>query len=327
MRAGTAVPGECVAPRPASAPSARRPGAPGPARLFPAISVSDQDIPSRCQIGGSAAWDCGIYSVSLSCAITMTYTHLTCLRAGVVIPERAYLGASHPAGREPRCPIPVAHFQRSRYLREAPRSRPRSGSPRRRLSGSRCRRARAPSLRRTTIHGETRIDEYHWLRYRDDPEVIAYLEAENRYTERRHAAHRGAAGAALPGDAGPDQGDRSLGPRARSTAGSTTPAPRPAAQYPIFCRRLDRRRFGRGNPAGPEPPGRRARLLPDGRLRGESRPPAAGLLGGHQRRRGVPAGGEGPGDRCAAGRADRELLARPPHGPTTAATLFYIQLD
>ncbi|HKV08649.1 MAG TPA: S9 family peptidase, partial [Thermoanaerobaculia bacterium] len=33
-----------------------------------------------------------------------------------------------------------------------------------------------------TIHGETRIDEYHWLRYREDPEVIAYLEAENRYT-------------------------------------------------------------------------------------------------------------------------------------------------
>jgi oligopeptidase B len=33
-----------------------------------------------------------------------------------------------------------------------------------------------------TIHGESRIDEYHWLRNRDDPEVLAYLEAENRYT-------------------------------------------------------------------------------------------------------------------------------------------------
>src|SRR5689334_15533988 len=33
-----------------------------------------------------------------------------------------------------------------------------------------------------TVHGETRIDEYHWLRHRHDPEVIAYLEAENRYT-------------------------------------------------------------------------------------------------------------------------------------------------
>jgi oligopeptidase B len=32
-----------------------------------------------------------------------------------------------------------------------------------------------------TLHGETRIDEYFWLRDRSDPEVIAYLEAENRY--------------------------------------------------------------------------------------------------------------------------------------------------
>jgi oligopeptidase B len=33
-----------------------------------------------------------------------------------------------------------------------------------------------------TLHGETRIDDYFWLRDRNDPEVIAYLEAENRYT-------------------------------------------------------------------------------------------------------------------------------------------------
>ena len=31
-------------------------------------------------------------------------------------------------------------------------------------------------------HGEARIDEFAWLRNRDDPQVIAYLEAENRYT-------------------------------------------------------------------------------------------------------------------------------------------------
>ena len=33
------------------------------------------------------------------------------------------------------------------------------------------------------IHGDTRIDPYYWLRERDNPEVIAYLEAENAYTE------------------------------------------------------------------------------------------------------------------------------------------------
>jgi oligopeptidase B len=33
-----------------------------------------------------------------------------------------------------------------------------------------------------TLHGETRVDDYFWLRDRSDPEVIAYLEAENSYT-------------------------------------------------------------------------------------------------------------------------------------------------
>ena len=34
-----------------------------------------------------------------------------------------------------------------------------------------------------SIHGETRIDDWHWLRDRDDPEVIAHLHAENAHTE------------------------------------------------------------------------------------------------------------------------------------------------
>src|SRR5688500_10159952 len=34
----------------------------------------------------------------------------------------------------------------------------------------------------TTIHGLTLTDDYHWLRGKDDPAVIAYLEAENVYT-------------------------------------------------------------------------------------------------------------------------------------------------
>ena len=37
--------------------------------------------------------------------------------------------------------------------------------------------------KKLTIHGHTRIDPYYWLREREDPEVIAYLEAENAYTE------------------------------------------------------------------------------------------------------------------------------------------------
>lgn len=34
-----------------------------------------------------------------------------------------------------------------------------------------------------TIHGDTRIDNYYWLRNREDSAVIAYLEAENAYRE------------------------------------------------------------------------------------------------------------------------------------------------
>lgn len=36
-----------------------------------------------------------------------------------------------------------------------------------------------------TIHGDTRVDPYFWLRDRKDPETIAYLEAENQYTSAR----------------------------------------------------------------------------------------------------------------------------------------------
>jgi oligopeptidase B len=35
----------------------------------------------------------------------------------------------------------------------------------------------------TVLHGETRLDDYAWLRKKDDPEVIAYLNEENAYTE------------------------------------------------------------------------------------------------------------------------------------------------
>lgn len=39
--------------------------------------------------------------------------------------------------------------------------------------------------RRVRRHGDTRVDPYAWLRHRDDPEVLAYLQAENRYTAQR----------------------------------------------------------------------------------------------------------------------------------------------
>jgi len=35
----------------------------------------------------------------------------------------------------------------------------------------------------TVLHGEHREDPYHWLREREDPETLAYLEAENAHTQ------------------------------------------------------------------------------------------------------------------------------------------------
>ena len=39
----------------------------------------------------------------------------------------------------------------------------------------------------TTHHGRTRVDDYEWLRASDDPDVTAYLEAENAYAQERVA--------------------------------------------------------------------------------------------------------------------------------------------
>ena len=34
-----------------------------------------------------------------------------------------------------------------------------------------------------TLHGRTRTDNYFWLRERENPDVLAYLEAENTYMQ------------------------------------------------------------------------------------------------------------------------------------------------
>jgi oligopeptidase B len=39
----------------------------------------------------------------------------------------------------------------------------------------------APTI--TRVHGERRVDDYHWLRRKEDPDVRAYLEAENAYAD------------------------------------------------------------------------------------------------------------------------------------------------
>src|SRR4051812_27118357 len=36
-----------------------------------------------------------------------------------------------------------------------------------------------------TLHGDVRTDNYFWIRNKEDPQVISYLEAENAYTSAR----------------------------------------------------------------------------------------------------------------------------------------------
>ena len=89
-----------------------------------------------------------------------------------------------------------------------------------------------------TIHGESRIDEYFWLRNREDPEVLAHLEAENRYTERlmRHTEalqerlYQELRGRIKESDLSVPTREDGWLYYSRTEAG---------AQYPIFCRRRD----------------------------------------------------------------------------------------
>lgn len=40
---------------------------------------------------------------------------------------------------------------------------------------------------RLELHGDLRIDEYYWLKDRENPEVLEYLAAENSYREHEMA--------------------------------------------------------------------------------------------------------------------------------------------
>ena len=41
-----------------------------------------------------------------------------------------------------------------------------------------------------TKHGDSRTDHYYWLRHREDPQVLTYLQAENDYTEHVMGPHQ-----------------------------------------------------------------------------------------------------------------------------------------
>ncbi|HUR49963.1 MAG TPA: S9 family peptidase [Acidimicrobiales bacterium] len=96
-------------------------------------------------------------------------------------------------------------------------------------------------------HGDERIDEWYWLREKDNPEVIAHLEAENAYTDAalahlaplRNQLFQEIKGRVMQTDASAPYRDGDWWYYARQVEGR---------QYPIRCRK-------RYDPAGPQSPG------------------------------------------------------------------------
>ena len=90
----------------------------------------------------------------------------------------------------------------------------------------------------TIVHDDRRVDHYAWLRQKENPEVIAYLEAENEYTdavlkptEKFHdALYQEMLGRIL-------QTDLSVPYRLRGYQYFT--CTEQGKQYPIHCRRID----------------------------------------------------------------------------------------
>jgi oligopeptidase B len=97
---------------------------------------------------------------------------------------------------------------------------------------------RRPLVR--THHGDAFTDHYAWLRDKEDPDVLAHLEAENRYTEAR-TAHLGELADAVFGEikARTQETDLSVPSYASHRGGSAYwyySRTVEGSEYPIFCR-------------------------------------------------------------------------------------------
>ena len=87
-----------------------------------------------------------------------------------------------------------------------------------------------------SLHGDTRIDDFFWLREKDNPAVLAHLRAENAYTEAvtaplqpvREALYQEMLGRIKETDANPPAKKGAWWYYSRTEKGK---------QYPIFCRK------------------------------------------------------------------------------------------
>ena len=186
---------------------------------------------------------------------------------------------------------------------------------------------RRPTVR--THHGDAFEDPYEWLRDKDDPEVIAYLEAENAYTEAQTSHLTELADAVFDEiKARTKETDLTVPSYATHRGGSAYwyyARTVEGSEYPIYCRvpATDRRT---PPDAEAEIPGEEVLLdgnveaagheffsigafsfSPDGRLLAYSRRPHRG--------RAVHPADQGPDDRRAAARPDPRHRVRGGLGP------------
>jgi oligopeptidase B len=89
-----------------------------------------------------------------------------------------------------------------------------------------------------TQHGETRIDNYFWMRDREDPEVLRYLRAENDYLEEVMGHTKPLQETLYAEMKGRMQETDSTVPERRSGYLYYTRTEE-GSQYPIYCRRKD----------------------------------------------------------------------------------------
>ncbi|MEY2458698.1 MAG: oligopeptidase [Acidimicrobiaceae bacterium] len=93
---------------------------------------------------------------------------------------------------------------------------------------------RKPHVR--TFHGDEVVDEYYWLLDRDDPDTVAYLEAENAYTEAQ-TEHLGPLRERLFDEIKARVQETDLSVPARRGPWWYVTRTEEGKQYPIFCRR------------------------------------------------------------------------------------------
>ena len=89
-----------------------------------------------------------------------------------------------------------------------------------------------------TAHGHTRVDEWYWLGDRDDPEVVAYLEAENAYADEV-LDHTVGLQRELFEEIRSRVQETDAGPPARSGDWWYYSRTVEGQQYPLMCRRPD----------------------------------------------------------------------------------------